>query len=169
MALADLSKQRPSAAELEQYPELTSAETDRAAAIMASAVTEHALESAISCRLVDHGDDVRKTWFEGDNAPFGTFSSKIQLGMALGIYGKKMLGQLIALKNIRNQFAHCSAPLDFSNPAIVKAVEGLRPDHPLIGEKPIRTRYLSTCIALAKLLALDAHEQAGTTIQIRFE
>jgi hypothetical protein len=167
LSLADLSKQLPSEEQLEQYPDFVILETDRGSAIMASALLEQALKTAICCRITDHGDDVRKAWFEGDNAPFGTFAAKIQLGMALGIYGPVMHGQLIRIKNIRNQFAHCSVPLDFSNPVVRDEVKKLRPD-PLIGDSPIKTRFVSTCLGLAQLLATDSFEQGGKEMVIRF-
>ena len=167
MALSDISKQLPTEDQIENYLDLLLDESDRGAAIMASGFAEQALQTAICSRVADHGETVRKSWFEGDNAPFATFSAKIQLGMALGIYADKMRDQLITIKNIRNQFAHCSVPLDFSHPAIVGAVRSLRNEE-LPELDKARARYCAMCLAIAQLLIVDAFEKGGQKFLIRY-
>jgi hypothetical protein len=77
---------------------------------MMAALVELALKDAIRVRIADPGDNISHQWFDGDNAAFGSFAAKIQLGRALGIYGPVMHGQLTVIKNVRNQFAHCAVP-----------------------------------------------------------
>ena len=167
MALSDVSKLLPTTEQIGRYHELVLLESDRGAAIMMAAFVELGLKDAIRSRIADPGDTIAHQWFDGDTAPFGSFAAKIQLGRALGIYGPVMHGQLTTIKNVRNQFAHCAVPVDFSHPAIVEETKGLRPD-PLPQLDPIRTRFVSTCLALAHMLGEDATRRGGGEMEVTF-
>jgi len=56
----------------------------------------------------------------GDNGPLNSFSSKIIVGYALGIYDEGMRNDLNIVRNIRNVFAHSKRLIQFDHPLIVK-------------------------------------------------
>jgi len=60
------------------------------------------------------------------NGPLGTFSAKIKIGHALGIYTKGFREELDVMRHIRNAFAHSWEKLDFSSPAIIMGCSALR-------------------------------------------
>lgn len=166
--LSDLSREMPNEDELENFSLMLASESsDRSAAIMAAGLLEHALYASIAGRLADPGKKILNDWFQGPNAPFGTFSAKIKLGRALGIYGPKMESALNAIKEIRNVFAHRSTPIDFNHPAIAKEVRRLF-DEPLLSEGAYKTRYCASCLAFSQKLVDDAFENGGKEIAVKF-
>jgi hypothetical protein len=60
----------------------------------------------------DLSNNLAKRLFEFEG-PIGTFASKIDLGFALSIYGRKTNHDLGLVRLIRNEFAHCRLPLRF--------------------------------------------------------
>ena len=165
VAIADLSKQRPSEEQLAAYPSLILAGIDRGAAVMGGALVENALELAIQSTIVDPGDVIRKSWFEGPLAPFSTFSAKITLGRALGLYGERMQKRLASIKDIRNAFAHSSIPLDFKNPSIARGIKNLAPRD----AKELRSEkiaYGAACVAVSKALVAVAFKNGGREITL---
>lgn len=121
---------------------------------MAAAIAENALEDAIKVVLAKPSSDVVKAWFQGSNAPFGTFSAKIALGRALSMYDEKMEKRLVLIKNIRNAFAHASAPLDFKHPTLKAECLKLTPDQSKPEYKGTETRAIFgiACRAVADVL-----------------
>jgi len=164
--IADLSRERPTEDELTNYTALLSSESDRGAAIMGCALVEQTLELAIRSRLVDPGDTITRQWFEGPNAPFGTFSAKIKLGRALGIFAEEMDGRLTLLKDIRNAFAHTSRPIDFNHPSLAVCRQKLAPDPEKVADKMVRAVFSASCIAVSKILAENAFEHGGKEIEV---
>lgn len=119
--LSDLLTEIPANFSLEQFADDLVAESDRSAAIMASALVEQALYQMLVCSLADWGEATRRAWFEGPNAPFRSFSAKIAFAHAIGILGPTTTELLNTIRNVRNVFAHRVLPLDFTNPAVVAA------------------------------------------------
>jgi len=125
----------------------------RTAAIVAVAMVDDALGHALLTRLIPLG----KTWidrvFDSADAPLGTFSAKIRLGYALGLYGPVTCGDLDRVRWIRNQFAHSSKRRSFDDKDVAERCMALitptkipptakTPDFSL---ESARSRYLSTC------------------------
>lgn len=156
VSLQDLANELPSQDELNKYIGYVLDESDRGAAIMAAALTERALEDKIRSRLVDPGDGTADSWFVGINAPFRTFSAKISLGRALGIYDQEWEDRLITIKNVRNAFAHRMIPLDFKHPTIVEECKHLPPDHRKGKEPDTRRTFSLACLALAGALGMKS-------------
>lgn len=154
VTISDLANLRPTQEELAVYTKLLTMESDRGAAIMAAAIAENALEDAIKAVLANPGRGVVNTWFNGQNAPFGTFSAKISLGRALSVYDDKIERRLVLIKNIRNAFAHASAPLDFKHPSLKLECEKLMPDQfePIYAKLETRAIFGISCQAVAELL-----------------
>lgn len=80
-------------------------ETDRACAVLGSALLEYLLGKLIEKNLTNlnkMSDEI----FHVPNAPLGTFSSRINIAHALNSIGKSNYEDLRTIKDIRNQFAH---------------------------------------------------------------
>ena len=75
------------AAHLAMYTAFSEAD-DRSAAISAAALTELAVEKAIKLRLRRLTKTEQNALFDG-TAPLASFSAKIRMGYALGIYGRE--------------------------------------------------------------------------------
>ena len=64
--------------------------------------------------------DAPSALFDYDG-PLGTFASKILTAYGLGIFGSNTNHDLLLIRTIRNEFAHCQLPLRFDLP-VVKAM-----------------------------------------------
>jgi hypothetical protein len=166
--LADLSKEAITDADLDSFAETIRNEPDRSAAIMAASLVERALTDAIRSRLADPGEEITRTWFEGVNAPFQTFSAKIVLGRALAIYGGEMETRLNLIRNVRNAFAHRPQTLDFAHPTLMEACLPLAPEKHRDKEAPRKVIYARACLVLCSLLGKFAEEEGGKELATRF-
>ncbi len=160
-----LSKELPSEHDLTSYIDLLSPESDRGAAIMASALLEQTLYVALNSFLVDEGEAARRDWFEGPTAPFRSFSAKIELGFAIGIYGPDTKPRLDVIRNIRNVFAHRSLPLTFEHPTVRAECRKLF-DREFLpnADEPARTRYCAACLHFADKLIRISVKHGGKEI-----
>jgi DNA-binding MltR family transcriptional regulator len=89
-----------------------------ATAILGAVMVEHELDVLLRSKL-RHKDD--ETWaiLIADNGPLNSFSCKIAMGYALGIYDKGMHSDLTIVRNIRNAFAHSKKLIQFDHHAVV--------------------------------------------------
>jgi hypothetical protein len=156
-SLDELTRQRLTQKDFTEFTLTILNETERAAAIMAGAFVERALEEALRGRLIDPGGDIMDDWFHGPLAPFGTFSAKITLGRAVALYGQEMEKYLKVIKGIRNAFAHHVLPLGFSNASVVKELNKLRP-YTLGGKRPPKLIFLSASRNIANELYFIGQE-----------
>jgi hypothetical protein len=90
-------------------------QTDRGAAIIAAAVIEDVLEHLIIARLVELPSKRKKALFDQSNGPLSSLSSKIELGLALGLFNDERRGSLHLIREVRNAFAHTMDPISFEN------------------------------------------------------
>ncbi len=91
-------------------------QTDRAAALIASAYVEERLLLAIQART-NRYEKIEKDFYRGAG-PLGSFSAKIDLGLLLGVYEPRIHQMLHTIRNIRNEFAHQPKPRDFNSQRI---------------------------------------------------
>jgi DNA-binding MltR family transcriptional regulator len=91
-------------------------QTDRASAIVSSALLEELLERLLLAHLVDHVS-VKRDLFEGI-APLSTMSAKINLAYYLGLLNQNEFDDLKLIKKIRNDFAHSFEGINFETPRI---------------------------------------------------
>jgi hypothetical protein len=170
VSLDALAKELPDEHHLATYSELLTAESDRSAAIMASAFVEQTLWVMLNSFTVDAGEQVRKQWFEGATAPFRSFSAKIELGYAIGIYGPLTKGRLDRIRNIRNVFAHRSLPLDFTHPTLKDECAKLF-EVPFLkdADSPVRTRYCTACLWLGDKFIRIAVKHGAKVIELELE
>jgi hypothetical protein len=169
MTLGELADELPTDRSIGDYLKMLHQETDdRGCAIMGGAFVEHCLTTAIRCRIVDPGEEVANAWFKGANAPFRTFSAKIQLGRAIAMYGPQMHAQLSAIKDIRNTFAHRALPLEFSNPAVAEKMMDIAPFARGGNEHDMKLLFATGCVSIGDALIRDSFEHGGKIMEPTF-
>jgi hypothetical protein len=170
MSLDALSKEVPDEAQLDGFIDLLTPETDRSAAIMASSLLDLSLYVMLTSSLADWGKTETAQWFDGPMSPFRSFSSRITLGFAMGIYGQEMKDRLDIIRNIRNVFAHRVLPLDFDHPVVQAECRKLfNLEFSAKHEKPARIRFCASCVWIARKFIDDGTAHAGKKLVTRFD
>nr|WP_131196104.1 MltR family transcriptional regulator [Lichenihabitans psoromatis] len=77
----------------------------RIAAILAGSLVQMVLKVAVTYNMVPLTKAEDKNLFEG-SGPLSTLSAQINVGYALGLFGKKVRHDLHVIRDIRNDFAH---------------------------------------------------------------
>jgi hypothetical protein len=98
---------------------------DRAAAIVFAAMVERALETAIATHFAAPTEAAGLFSGPIEEGSVITFSAKIALGSALGVFDQVMRKDLMWTKNIRNTFAHSRGRLTFETEGIKLACSHL--------------------------------------------
>jgi DNA-binding MltR family transcriptional regulator len=98
---------------------------DRSHAIVAAALLEQALETALLTHFRVEETEAR-TLFADQEGSISTFAIKIKLAYALGIIDPLIRTELTHIKNIRNVFAHTRASVTFQTPEIATACNILK-------------------------------------------
>jgi hypothetical protein len=132
-------------------------QTDRGAAIIAAAVIEDVLEHLIIARLVELPSKRKKALFDQSNGPLSSLSSKIELGLALGLFNDERRGSLHLIREVRNAFAHTMDPISFEDPRISAIVEArVTPKVKAYTTMSSRTKFLFTFNIIFCFLAFTA-------------
>jgi DNA-binding MltR family transcriptional regulator len=135
---------------------------DRSQAIVAGALLEQGLESALESHFELNEEETRAL-FADQEGSISSFASKIKLAYALGIIENMIRSELTLIKTIRNVFAHTRAAVTFENPEIVSACDFLKLPAiitygGLIGEKPINAKEkFATSVKLIYLHFVGDH------------
>jgi hypothetical protein len=91
-------------------------------------------------------------------ALFESFSSRIRMGRAIGLYDEKLAGILDTIRIVRNGFAHSVVAVTFENELIIAECEKLpaptMPPDPAHKWSPARDRYFSACMRAMVALSL---------------
>ncbi len=117
-SLQDLLLRSPNKKELrELYHEINTG-TDRSAVIVTGIFVENALREAITARLHRLTKKQLSQLFEG-TAPLTSFSSKIRIGYALGVFENQARDNLDLIRRIRNAFAHARRPISFRSHQVI--------------------------------------------------
>lgn len=146
MSLNQLSRERPTSADLQTAMKDLSTQNPRSAAIVAAAYLEDVVRLTLLTKMVSLSNSEDDSIFTG-SAPLSSFSAKIQMLYALGIIGKKVRHDLDAVREIRNVFAHAKVSFDFDTPLIAAKLRGL---HCLsLAEDPKRLSSPRQCFAYA--------------------
>jgi hypothetical protein len=131
-------------------------QTDRGAAIVAATVLDNILENLIAARLIIPSPKHKKALF-GQYAPLSSFSAKIELGFALGLYDTERRASLDLIRDVRNKFAHRLEATGFDNPKIAAIIEaGITQKVRDYTHLSIRQKFLFTCNILIAFLGLTA-------------
>jgi hypothetical protein len=126
-SLHDLSREIPP---IDEVSALVTSLVDmeaRAAALIMASILDNFLESAISACFVKLSSTKFNTLFRDRQAPFSSFSNKISVAHALGVYDDSTRAQLDSIRSIRNAFAHTMQPIDFDHPVVATACNNLNP------------------------------------------
>jgi DNA-binding MltR family transcriptional regulator len=122
-----MAKKKPHTVEqIKSFQEELAKQTDGGVAVLAAAVLEDLLELVIQKRLIELSSDRREALF-GRMAPLSTFSAKIELGFAIGLYDERLRKPLDMIRDVRNKFAHRMEALSFDDPKIMELVQRARP------------------------------------------
>jgi hypothetical protein len=111
-----------------QFPDLNLPKFshDHTVVIVTASILETALELAIIPKFPKiSNEDQRLLFSDSKEGPLSTFSAKIRIAHALGIFGNAMRDDLLTIKAIRNLFAHARGPIDFNNQAVINACAAL--------------------------------------------
>jgi DNA-binding MltR family transcriptional regulator len=100
---------------MDQHPIVT--------AILGYVLVEHELDVLLRKKF-RKTDDATWTELQDDRGPLRSFSAKISIGYALGIYNDKIQHDLNTVRIIRNAFAHSKKLLDFNDPLVVQELLG---------------------------------------------
>jgi len=91
-------------------------QSDRGAALIAGSYLEKRLEDSIKS-IMWATEPVYKEIFEG-TGPLATFSAKINVAYALGLYPKEIQEKCHLIRRIRNEFAHEIEPWTFNTESV---------------------------------------------------
>lgn len=97
-------------------------QNDRAVAIVGASYLDLMLRWAIELKMVT-ADEVPRL-FE-DRGPLQEFSSRINVGFALGIYKRRAFNDLKIIRDIRNAFAHSAEHMDFYHQDVANSCHSL--------------------------------------------
>jgi hypothetical protein len=149
---------------IEFYSEM-SEESDRTAAIVGASFLDDSLGFALTHRFIGLGKDWTDRLFDSANAPLGTFSAKIRLGYALGVFGPKTHADLDRIRRVRNEFAHAARRKSFADTVIANLCMALITPamippslgEPIPLEEEPRSRYHATCRHISGLLIAEVN------------
>jgi hypothetical protein len=91
-------------------------QTDRGAALIATAYLDERLLAAIKVRII-RDESLENKLFRG-SGPLAAFSVRIDIGFMLGIFDAKVHKMLHTVREIRNEFAHKPEPRNFNSQRI---------------------------------------------------
>ena len=100
-------------------------QSDRGAAIILGALVELALEATLEQGWPEISNTMRARVFEG-TGPLATFSAKIEVGHASGVFGPTTRANLHLIRKIRNEFAHRWEPLGFEADRVRRLCSNLK-------------------------------------------
>jgi len=162
-SLHDLTRQLPTTDQFESIITDAAAMDPRAAALVLASITDNLLEFAIRLNFVSLSEKRFNVLFRNPTAPLSSFSAKIAVGHALGLYGEEFRSQLDRLRGIRNAFAHAMLPVTFDEPLIAEECRKLDPARLTSGqykpeENSPRERFtvVSTMIATHLIKSIGA-------------
>jgi DNA-binding MltR family transcriptional regulator len=97
---------------------------DRAVALVAATILDQSLQMAIATRLISlNSDETEGLFGPNQEAPLSSFSARIKIGYAIGIYNRIFREDLDCIRLIRNAFAHVHGHIDYKTTAIIEVCE----------------------------------------------
>ena len=99
-------------------------DTDRAAALVMASLVDTILGSAIAYALKLNQNATRRLLLH--TGPLATFEAREVMVSALGLIGEETRENLVAIRRIRNCFAHAMSDINFNSPEIVRACNRLK-------------------------------------------
>jgi hypothetical protein len=167
-SLYDLSRERWVPGDYTKIAVELSQGSDRASAIVGGSILENSLTDILNSHFQTMDPSDVEDLFYKPTAPLQTFSAKIIIGHAVGIYGVKMREQLDIIRRIRNAFAHSMRPVEFEDELIARQVLRLREINldffepfKLLLVTYLRARYIANCLDLTVGFENRAHQRAA--------
>jgi hypothetical protein len=102
-------------------------QTDRGAAIVSAAVLDDILRMLILARFIELSVTRKEALFDRINAPLSSFSARIEVAFATGIFSNDARVALHFVRKIRNAFAHRIEQITFDHPEIKKLTDEQMP------------------------------------------
>jgi hypothetical protein len=100
--------------------------SDRPAVILQASNVENILQSVVEKKMRQPLTvDLRERLFD-HNGPLATFSNKILVGYALGLFGSIFRHDLDLIRELRNGFAHARHPMTLSTPQVAQVCKFLK-------------------------------------------
>ncbi|MFT3722659.1 MAG: hypothetical protein QM773_03650 [Hyphomonadaceae bacterium] len=172
-AIRNLSNWRPNEEEWDRLFEEIKNQSDRGAGIVAGSFLDATLQLALHSYFAA---EPARELLENIGGALSTFSSRIIVGAALGLYSPAIRKRIDTIRHIRNAFAHTLKPIGFDEPAIADACAGL----PLLdvrGSTPpvptdwsdARQRYVGTCYRHGHDLVGLAIKYGGREITVEID
>jgi DNA-binding MltR family transcriptional regulator len=147
--LNEFLKDRPSGEEVDQLMHELDTDGPRGVAMIAAAIVDDVLLGAVKYRMVPLTEGEESELF-GVDRPLSSFSSRIKLGYALGIFGKNTRHDLDNLRKIRNAFAHARRAISFETPEIAALCEAFHVVKDIIDYQDLEHKRLF--VGVSKLL-----------------
>jgi hypothetical protein len=91
-------------------------ESDRGLALVGASFIDSKLRDTVLASFYDRA--AGKKMLDGGGAPLGTFSSRAQAALALGLIERDEYVQITLIRKIRNEFAHEIHGISFNSPRI---------------------------------------------------
>lgn len=102
------------------------AESDRGCVIVGAAILDDFLKDQISAVFGSNGMSNRYITkaFDG-SGPLANFSSKILIARGFGLIHDEVFEDMMAIRKLRNEFAHTAYNASFDNPNVVQKIKTL--------------------------------------------
>lgn len=103
-----------------------SQESDRAAIIVNAAMVERFVLECLKKKMPSANEEEKQRIFNFEG-PCGSFSNRIRLAHALGIFDRQTKREIELIKELRNAAAHCVAPFTYETTEVKGAIKALLP------------------------------------------
>lgn len=142
-------------------------ESDRATIILHGALLEEMIVSRLSDLMPSINGEERQRLFNYEG-PLGSFSNRIRMAQALGIFDRATKKKCEIIKELRNTCAHCHSQVTFQTPEIQGAIAALfgktAEDFSDWTNQEIRELYSIAVNSLAHVVTADELEMNWATL-----
>jgi DNA-binding MltR family transcriptional regulator len=95
--------------------------SDRSCVITAASIIDHLLLEFLRARLVPNST-AQDSLFDGQNAPLGNFSARIEIAHRIGLVSGQLARDLHLIRRMRNDLAHSIVGRTFADPGVADQV-----------------------------------------------
>ena len=135
-----------------RFYNLISVESDRGAVLVSAALLDEGLQNLIQAKLISSTKE-KDPLFHGAIAPLGTFSSRIEMALRLGLIDESLNSILNTFRRLRNDFAHSYEPVKLEDQTPKNRITAILNEY-----DDIRDKLDKTCLkSITKVLAEKGH------------
>jgi DNA-binding MltR family transcriptional regulator len=156
----EIPELKPEEQQFSEFLNIFNAESERGAALTAAAFLDQRLLEVLQAFLVD-AEEVENL-LEGQDAPLGSFSSRISACFCLGLIDESEFRDINIIRRIRNEFGHKWVGVTFQSQKVIDLCMNLSRREPEELEKQLNPRgrfNFAVAILLANLLSRARHVQ----------